>query len=78
MAFVARSVLSVPQSAEWSEVAKLAVSTLYLHKVQTYRGYAILVFDPRHATRLSELTAEERQALWNRRFGAGVKTVESH
>jgi diadenosine tetraphosphate (Ap4A) HIT family hydrolase len=53
------------ESAEWSEVAKLAVSTLYLHKVQTYRGYAILVFDPRHATRLSELTAEERQALWS-------------
>ena len=48
----------------WSTIAMLAVSTLYLRKTQTYRGYAILVFDPRHATRLSELTDEERKAFW--------------
>ena len=41
------------QSPGWSKVAALAVTTLYLQKAQTYRGYSVLVFDPRHATRLS-------------------------
>ena len=55
----------VAENMRRSKVATLAVSTLYLRKIQTYRGYGILVFDPRHATRLSELTREEREALWN-------------
>jgi ATP adenylyltransferase len=51
-----------PRSEEndfWAKIASLAVSTLYLHKIQTYRGYCILIFDPRHATRPSQLSAEE-------------------
>lgn len=52
-------------SDKWSKVARLSVSTLYLPKIQTYRGYGIVIFDPRHATRLSELSADERAALWS-------------
>jgi diadenosine tetraphosphate (Ap4A) HIT family hydrolase len=49
----------------WSKVGTLQVSSLYLQRNQTYRGYGILVFDPRHATRLTELSADERGALCN-------------
>jgi diadenosine tetraphosphate (Ap4A) HIT family hydrolase len=49
-------------TANWDEVAKLSASTLYLPQNQTYRGHGILVFDPRHATRLDQLTAEEWSA----------------
>jgi diadenosine tetraphosphate (Ap4A) HIT family hydrolase len=31
-----------------------------LQKFQAYRGYSVLVFDPRHATTLTELTERER------------------
>jgi diadenosine tetraphosphate (Ap4A) HIT family hydrolase len=54
-----------PRSEEndcWATVASLAVSTLYLHKIQTYRGYSVLIFDPRHATRPSQLSPEEWRA----------------
>ena len=51
------------ESAEWSKLATLSVSTLYLQKLQTYRGHSVLVFDPRHASRISELTADEWSAL---------------
>ena len=47
------------ESEFWSKVTTLSVSTLYLHKFQTYRGYAVLVFDPRHVTRPGELDATE-------------------
>lgn len=47
----------------WDRVATLAVSTLYLHKIQTYRGYCLLVFDPRHVTELTQLNDDERTAL---------------
>jgi diadenosine tetraphosphate (Ap4A) HIT family hydrolase len=43
----------------WEAVATLPTSTLYLPFNQTYRGHGVLVFDPRHATRLDELTAAE-------------------
>jgi diadenosine tetraphosphate (Ap4A) HIT family hydrolase len=46
-------------TAEWDEVAKLVVSTWYLPTNQQYRGHGVLVFDPRHATRLDELSAAE-------------------
>jgi diadenosine tetraphosphate (Ap4A) HIT family hydrolase len=46
-------------TADWDEVAKLSASTLYLPQNQTYRGHGILVFDPRHATRLDQLTTAE-------------------
>ena len=39
------------------------MATLYLEKIQTYRGHCVLVFDPRHATRIDELSAGEWAAL---------------
>jgi len=47
----------------WSKVAVLSVSSLYLHKIQTYRGYAVLIFDPRHATCPSDLSSQEWTSL---------------
>jgi diadenosine tetraphosphate (Ap4A) HIT family hydrolase len=47
----------------WDKLGALTVSTLYLHKIQTYRGYCLLVFDPRHATELRQLTHGERSAF---------------
>ena len=49
-------------SAEWDAVAKLRAATLYLPQNQAYRGHCILVFDPRHATRLDQLNAREWEA----------------
>lgn len=46
-------------TAHWDKVVSLSASTLYLPHNQMYRGHGILVFDPRHATRLDELTAAE-------------------
>ncbi len=46
----------------WDRVAALSASTLYLPHNQTYRGHVVLVFDPRHATRLDELTSAEWSA----------------
>jgi diadenosine tetraphosphate (Ap4A) HIT family hydrolase len=46
-------------TAEWDEVAKLSASTWYLPHNQMYRGHGILVFDPRHAIRLDQLTSAE-------------------
>jgi diadenosine tetraphosphate (Ap4A) HIT family hydrolase len=43
----------------WDLIAPLSISSLYLSKNQTYRGYSLLVFDARHAERLDELSAEE-------------------
>jgi diadenosine tetraphosphate (Ap4A) HIT family hydrolase len=49
-----------PASNEhWDFIATLSVSSLYLAGNQTYRGYSLLVFDPRHAIRLDQLTAQE-------------------
>ena len=42
-----------------SFVCRLSASTLYLSKEQTYRGACVLIFDPRHVTRIDELTASE-------------------
>lgn len=43
----------------WDFVATLTVSSLYLSTNQTYLGYSLLVFDPRHVVRLDQLTAQE-------------------
>lgn len=52
-----------PTSSEhWDFVAALSISSLYLSANQTYRGYSLLIFDPRHAVRLDQLTAQEWQA----------------
>ncbi len=50
-------------NAEWDLVARLAISSLYLAKNQTYRGQCVLIFDPRHAARPDELSREEWAAL---------------
>lgn len=49
-------------TAHWDLVARLASSSWYLPQNQTYRGHGVLVFDPRHVTRLDELTTAEWQA----------------
>jgi len=43
----------------WDIVATLDVSSWYLPQNQMYRGHGVLIFDPRHVTRLDALTAEE-------------------
>ncbi len=45
------------------EIAQLTVSTLYLDRDQQYRGYSVLIFDPRHATGIEQLTPEEHAAF---------------
>jgi len=44
-------------------VCRLAASTLYLARDQTYRGACRLIFDPRHVNRIDELSAGEWQQL---------------
>jgi diadenosine tetraphosphate (Ap4A) HIT family hydrolase len=64
------------ESDAWSKIATLSVSTLYLQKTQTYRGYSVLVFDPRHATRLTDLSSDEWSALSNDIYTA-ERAIES-
>ena len=52
-----------PSSDYWDFVSKLSVSSLYLTKNQTYRGYCQLIFDPRHVSRLDQLSHQEWTAL---------------
>ena len=52
-----------PNTPHWDAVAALTAGTLYLPHNQTYRGHCVLVFDPRHATRLDELAADEFMAF---------------
>ena len=52
-----------PHTGHWDAVATLSAATLYLPHNQTYRGHCILVFDPRHATRLNELAPGEWSAF---------------
>ncbi|MDP9317302.1 MAG: HIT family protein [Chloroflexota bacterium] len=40
-------------------IAALSSSTLYLFRDQRFRGYCLLIFDPRHATALEELSEDE-------------------
>lgn len=53
------------------EIEKLSISTLYLEKIQTYRGHCVLVFDPRHITRIDEMSADE----W-RLMSRDIRTTE--
>jgi len=48
---------------DWDLVSRLAVSSLYLTKNQTYRGHCVLVLDVRHAVRPDQLSAEEWAAF---------------
>jgi diadenosine tetraphosphate (Ap4A) HIT family hydrolase len=45
------------------EVSRLSVATLFLEKIQTYRGHCVLLFDSRHVTRIDELSSEEWHEL---------------
>ncbi|MBA3943826.1 MAG: HIT family protein [Herpetosiphonaceae bacterium] len=45
------------------EIAQLTVSTLYLDRDQRFHGYSVLIFDPRHATGIEQLTSEEYKAF---------------
>jgi diadenosine tetraphosphate (Ap4A) HIT family hydrolase len=49
-------------TAHWDLVTRLKSSSWYLPQNQLYRGHGVLVFDPRHATRLDELDVGEWQA----------------
>jgi diadenosine tetraphosphate (Ap4A) HIT family hydrolase len=49
-------------TSHWDLVVRLSTSSWYLPHNQSYRGHGVLVFDPRHATRLDELTASEWQS----------------
>jgi diadenosine tetraphosphate (Ap4A) HIT family hydrolase len=53
-------------------VRQLSISSLYLAKEQTYRGACVLIFDPRHVTRIDELSAQE----WAT-FAADLKAAEA-
>jgi diadenosine tetraphosphate (Ap4A) HIT family hydrolase len=46
----------------WELVRELRVSSWYLPANQQYRGHGVLVFDPRHVTRIDELMPGEWQA----------------
>jgi diadenosine tetraphosphate (Ap4A) HIT family hydrolase len=46
----------------WNLVARLTASSWYLPQNQTYRGHGVLVFDPRHVTRLDQLMSSEWEA----------------
>lgn len=50
-------------NAHWSKIATLNASTLYLSKIQSYRGYCLLVLDLRHAVRISQLTPVEWESF---------------
>ena len=43
----------------WDSIVRLSASTLCLCKNQACRGQCILIFDPRHVTRLDRLTGQE-------------------
>jgi diadenosine tetraphosphate (Ap4A) HIT family hydrolase len=47
----------------WEFVAGLSVSSLYLSANQTYRGQCLLIFDPRHVSRVDELNHDEWHAM---------------
>jgi diadenosine tetraphosphate (Ap4A) HIT family hydrolase len=57
-------------------VAELSTSTLCLSKNQVYRGQCILVFDPRHVTRLDHLSTEEWVAFM-RDLNRAMKAIVS-
>jgi diadenosine tetraphosphate (Ap4A) HIT family hydrolase len=52
-----------PSNEHWDLVTTLSASSLYLAKNQTYRGQCQLIFDPRHAARLDQLTPDEWTAF---------------
>lgn len=62
-----------PESNDhWDLISPLSASTLYLSTNQTYRGYCLLVFDPRHVIRLDQLTTAEWSA-----YAADLRTANA-
>lgn len=45
------------------KIMELQTSTLWLNKSQTYPGYCFLIFNARHATKMTDLTPAEYQAM---------------
>lgn len=45
------------------KVRDFSVSTLYFNKSQTYPGYCFLIFNARHATKMTDLTPKEYHSL---------------
>jgi methyltransferase (TIGR00027 family) len=67
-----------PASNEyWDHVATLSVSSLYLARNQTYRGYCQLVFDPRHVARVDQLSRQEWASLASDLFTAQQAVVRA-
>jgi len=70
------------ENEHWSKVRKLDVSTLYLHKIQGYKGYCLLVFDNRHAVRPSQLSRKEWSSfsndLWRSQHAVEQVTEPDH
>jgi len=61
-----------PDSTEFAYFScKLHVSSLYVARDQTYRGMCVVIYDPAHATRPSELNDE----AW-KQFAADARTAE--
>ena len=58
-------------------VKKLSISTLYLNRNQTYRGYCILIYDDTHVTRIDQLTAEGWAKLANDIFTSETAVYKS-
>ena len=67
-----------PDTGEhWDKINSLSVSTLYLHKIQTYRGYCLLIYDGGHATQLGQLGEQEAAAFMSdlRRAARALSSV---
>ncbi|MEL6869531.1 MAG: HIT family protein [Pseudomonadota bacterium] len=45
------------------KIRSLGVSTVYLERIQTYQGHCVLIFDPRHVTRIDQLSKDEWRCL---------------
>ncbi len=66
-----------PATDHWDLVGSLSASSLYLGRNQTYRGHCQLIFDPRHVTRIDQLTAAEWTAMSADLFRAHAAIVET-
>ena len=71
----------IDHNEHWDKVCSLTVSTLYLHAVQTFRGYSLPVYDGGHVTRLEQLPDEQRAAFVSdlcRAQAAVTRAVSAH
>lgn len=64
-------------NGHWDLIARLAVSSLYLAKNQTYRGQCQLVFDVRHAARPDQLTPHEWTAFCADLYASQLAVVDT-